>query len=110
EWQPADHPTRMYKYTGSPLTGLFSGKTLEAEVTFSPNPATDQLRVQIETAEPAEFTLLLNDAQGRLIDRKTIDKSAQGNAQFDLSTLTPGVYTLTVSSGKGYLTKKFVKQ
>jgi len=100
----------MYKYVGSPLTGLFSGQTLEAEISLAPNPATDQLRVQIETAEPAEFTLLLNDAQGRLIDRKTIEKTAQGNAQFDLRTLPSGIYTLTVSSVKGYLTKKFVKQ
>ncbi len=110
EWQPADHPTRMYKYTGSPLTGLFSGQTLEAEISLAPNPASDHLRVQIETSEPAEFMFLLNDAQGRLIDRKTIDKTAQGNARFDLNSLPAGIYTLTVSSGKGYLTKKFVKQ
>lgn len=110
EWQPADHPTRMYKYTGNPLTGLFSGQTLEAEVNLSPNPATDQLRVQIKTAEPVEFTLLLNDAQGRLIDRKTIDKTAEGNAQFDLTNFPAGIYTLTVSSEKGYLTQKIVKQ
>ncbi len=110
EWQPADHPTRMYKYVGSPLTGLFSGQTLEAEISLAPNPATDQLRVQIETSEPAELMFLLNDAQGRLIDRKTIDKTAQGNTRFDLNSLPAGIYTLTVSSGKGYLTKKFVKQ
>lgn len=110
EWQPADHATRMYKYSGNPLTGLFSGQTLKAEISLAPNPATDQMRVQIETKEPAEFILLLNDAQGRLIDRKTIDKTAQGNARFDLNNLPAGIYTLTVSSGKGYLTKKFVKQ
>lgn len=110
EWQPADHPTRMYKYVGNPLTGLFSGQTLKAEVSLAPNPASDYLRVQIETAEQIEFTLLLNDMQGRLMDRKTIDKTAQGNIQFDLRTLPSGVYTLTVSSGNGYLTKKIVKQ
>jgi len=54
--------------------------------------------------------VLLNDAQGRLIDHKTIDETAQGNARFDLRTLPPGVYTLTVSNEKGCLSKKFVKQ
>ncbi|HRI61977.1 MAG TPA: T9SS type A sorting domain-containing protein [Saprospiraceae bacterium] len=110
EWQPADHLTRMYKYVGNPLTGLFSGLTLDAEVSTSPNPTTDQLNVQIKTAEPAEFVLLLNDLQGRLIDRKTIEKTALGNAQFDVNGLPAGVYSLTVSSSKGYLTKKVVKQ
>ena len=110
EWQPADHATRMYKYTGNPLTGLFSGVTLDATVNTSPNPASDQLHVQVETTEPAVFTLLLNDLQGRLIDHKTIEKTVQVNAQLDVSRLPAGIYSLTVSSEKGYLVKKFVKQ
>lgn len=110
EWQPADHTTRMYKYAGNPLTGLFSGVALDATVHTSPNPATGLLHVQIETAAPAEFTLLLNDLQGRLIDRKTIDQTAQGRAQLDVSALPAGLYTLTISNEKGFVTKKIVKQ
>ncbi len=50
EWQPTGHKNRMYKYTGSPLVGLFSGLELDARVTLSSNPASDFLQVQIEVA------------------------------------------------------------
>jgi len=110
EWQPLDHATRMYKYAGSPLSGLLSGRTLEAELTLAPNPVTDRLRVQIKTAEPSECILLLNDAQGRLVGQKTLDKNSPVNTEFDLSQLPAGVYTLTVSNSAGFLSKKVVKQ
>lgn len=110
EWQPATHPSRMYKYIGNPLVGLFSNRELEAQVALSPNPASDVLLVQIEVADPLDFVLLLNDMEGRLIERKTLDKTVQGNIQFDMKGLSSGVYALTVSTEKGYLTRKITKQ
>lgn len=109
EWQPIDHPTRMYKYNGSPLTGLFSGLELDAEITVGPNPASEYIQVQIETVLPTGFVLLLNDAQGRLIERQELDKTAEGNARFDMSRLPVGMYTLTVSSPNGYRTQTLYK-
>ncbi len=109
EWQPTGHATRMYKYAGSPLTGLLSGIVLDARVTVGPNPTVDQVNVEIEVAEPAEFLLLLHDAQGRLMERRTVGKTAVGNTRFDLSHLPAGLYTLTVSSEKGYLTRVISK-
>jgi photosystem II stability/assembly factor-like uncharacterized protein len=110
EWQPADHATRMYKYSGSPLVGLFSGRELDAKVTLGPNPATDFLQLQIEVEEPMEFRLLLHDIHGRLIDQKNTQQTAQANVQFDLSNLPVGMYTLTVSSAEGHLTRSIAKQ
>lgn len=109
EWQPTGHATRMYKYAGSPLTGLLSGLALDARVTLSPNPTADQVNVEIEVAEPAEFLLLFHDAQGRLIERRFLEKTSVGNARFDLSHLPAGVYTLSVSSQRGYLTRAISK-
>ncbi len=109
ERQSTSHYTRMYKYVGDPLVGLFSGLELDAQVTLSPNPTSDVLRVQIEVAEPAEFVLLLNDMQGRLIERKVLEKTAAGNVQFNLNHLPAGVYFVTVSSIKGHLTRTISK-
>ena len=109
ELQPANHATRMYKYAGSPLVGLFSGLELDARVTLGPNPTSDFLNVQIEVTEPAEFMLMLHDIQGRLIARKNLEKTAQGNAKFDLSNVPAGIYTLTVSTEKGHLTRAVSK-
>ena len=110
EWQSTNHHTRMYKYAGDPLVGLFSGLELDAQVTLSPNPASEALQVQIEVAEPTDFVLLLNDLQGRLIERKTLDQTAQGSARFDISRLPAGLYTLTVSCEKGHLTRTVSKK
>ena len=109
EWQPADHPTRMYKYAGSPLVGLFSGLELDARVTLGPNPAADFLNVEIAVAEPTQMLLLLHDAQGRLLDQKNLEKTAHGHVRFDLGNVPNGVYTLTVSTDKGHLTRSVSK-
>ncbi len=109
EWQPNDHATRMYKYAGSPLTGLFSGQVLNAHITLGPNPVADVLQVQFEVAAPTDFVLLLHDQQGRLIERKNLNETMQGNAQFDLKRLPAGSYTLTVSTKQGHLTRTIIK-
>lgn len=109
-WQPVGMTTRMYKYNGNPLVGLFSGIALDANVTLAPNPASDLMHVRIQVADPTVFTLLLNDAQGKLIERKTLEPTADASATFDIHRLPAGAYTLTVSSEKGFLTKKVIKQ
>lgn len=103
-------PTKLFRYTGSPITGLFERKPLDINLSVSPNPASDFVKIAWSAPTPDDFWVLLNDAQGRLIDRKTIKETAQGDVQFDLTKLPPGIYSLTVSGKKGHLTKKFVKQ
>ena len=103
-------PTKIFRYTGSPITGLFERNTLDINLAVSPNPASDFIKIAWSAPAPDDFLVLLNDMHGRLIDRKTTEKTAQGNAQFYLSQLPAGVYSITVSSEKGYLSKKFVKQ
>ena len=110
EWQPADHPTRMYRYTGDPLSGLLSGKVLDAEVSVFPNPASDFVLVKVETAQTADFLLLVNDAQGRLVERIVFEKTNSVNTSVDLKELPTGVYTLTVSTSEGVTSQKIVKQ
>lgn len=109
EWQPATHATRMYKYAGDPLTGIFSGQTLEAKITLSPNPAADRLFLQIEAETPESYVVLINDSRGMLAYKQVLEKEAAGQIQIGLEGLTPGTYTLTLSSTRGYATRKFVK-
>ncbi|MCB9040069.1 MAG: T9SS type A sorting domain-containing protein [Lewinellaceae bacterium] len=110
EWQPANHPTRMYQYAGSPLSGLLSGKPLDAELTVFPNPASDFASVQVKTAQPLDFLLLLNDAQGRLVERQVFQKTDSFSASLGLQALPAGWYTLTVSTREGVVVRKVLKQ
>lgn len=111
EWQPLDHATRMYSYNGDPLiSGILSGKPLDAEVAAFPNPTLDFLKVNASAAQPAEFHLLLNDANGRLLEHQQFDKTTDLSASLDLRSYPAGIYSLTVSNGTGSLTKQIVKQ
>lgn len=110
EWQSADHPTRMYRWAGDPLSGLLSGKALEAEVEAFPNPASDFVSVKVKMPKPADFLLLVNDAQGRLVERRVFEKTDLVNAAVDLRSWAPGLYSVTVSTAEGSLARKVLKQ
>ncbi len=110
EWQPADHPTRMYRWAGDPLSGLLSGKPLDAEVSVFPNPASDFVSVEIKAPQAADFLLLVNDAQGRLVERRVFEKTNTVSASLDVRSLPAGVYTLTLSTRDGMSARQFVKQ
>ncbi len=110
EWQPADHPTRMYKYAGDPLSGLLSGKSLDAEVEVFPNPASDFISVKVKTAQAADFLLLVNDAQGRLVERRVFEKTNLVNVSLDLRSLPAGMYSVTLSTAGGVAIRKVLKQ
>ncbi|MFN4257133.1 MAG: hypothetical protein ACK4Q5_19195 [Saprospiraceae bacterium] len=109
ELQPADHPTRMYKYAGDPLTGLLQAKQLDAEFSVLPNPSADFISANVKSSQKTDFLLLLNDSQGRLIERIRVPEGSNFSKTFDLRGLPAGVYNLTLSSSAGHLTRSFVK-
>ena len=112
EWgpiDPTDHTTRVYKYTGGPLVGLYSPNNLDAEVLISPNPASKIAQVKVQVTDPADFLILLNDVSGKLLKSISLKNTAEFTQDFDLQGLAPGTYTLTISSEKGSLTRKFLK-
>lgn len=110
EFQQLDHPTRLFKYTGSPLVGLFSPASIDAEVSISPNPAADVFQVKVQAEQVADFLLLLNDAQGRLISQQTVNGQSDFTAMFPVSHLPAGPYVLTVANAEGRKSLAVVKQ
>lgn len=110
EWLTTGHPIKMYRYTGNPMLGVFTGNTLDARVVCAPNPVSERLCVEVTADQPAAYCLLLNDEQGRLVARKQIEAGAPARAEFDVKNLPAGFYYLTVSGEKGYLSRKIVRQ
>lgn len=106
-----DHGTKIFKYAGSPLAGLFTPTDLNAKITVFPNPVVDKLNIDINFAVPSsEFVILLNSLDGKLVmDRKVSQSGKIYQDELDLKSIAPGTYILTISSAEGHSTKTIIK-
>lgn len=109
EFQQLSHPTRLFQYTGSPLVGLLTPAILDAEVTLSPNPASDVVRVQVRAREVEDFWVLLSDVQGKLLRKVELNGVDTFDKEWNVADLPAGVYTVTVSSARGSLSRVLTK-
>lgn len=112
EWGPiipTDHSTRVFKYIGSPIVGLLSPTPLTAEVSISPNPATDFIQIELKNEEPSTYWCLLNDAQGRLVRKIAIEKTNRFSQKMDLTDLPNGIYTLTIANENSSISRQIAK-
>jgi hypothetical protein len=106
-----DHGTKIFKYAGSPLAGLFTPTDLNAKITVFPNPVVDKLNIDINFSVPSsEFVILLNSLDGKLVmDRKVTQSGKIYQDELDLKSIAPGTYILTISSAEGHTTKTIIK-
>lgn len=82
-------------------------EVLKANTNVFPNPAMNTLNVVISESEIDGFTLTVFDLQGKERMRKAYETR---NAQMEITELKGGVYFLNISTDKGQITKRFVKQ
>ncbi|ASZ10745.1 T9SS type A sorting domain-containing protein [Chitinophaga pendula] len=71
-----------------------------------PNPFKDQLGISVADSKGQQLEVHVYDANGRNVLPL---KHIHSGQQLDLSLLPPGVYILTVKTGKGVLTTKVLK-
>jgi hypothetical protein len=74
-----------------------------------PNPFDDFVNIRINTTSPSSpITLRLTDAAGRIVVLKTIQEN-QNDFNVDVSQLTQGIYTLSLSTSEQHFVKRLVK-
>jgi len=89
-------------YTSCNLTNVSIRELDEAEVRIYPNPADDH--IIIEFSDESKITsAIFYDKSGR----KVLEISPSGN-ELDVSSLSPGLYLLKLSTGNNYVTKKVI--
>ncbi|MEX2597899.1 MAG: T9SS type A sorting domain-containing protein [Salibacteraceae bacterium] len=79
------------------------------EVLVYPNPATDQLTVQLPERAQQTAGLNIYAVDGRCVVQSII-VSSKDKVQLDISALSKGMYVLVVHSGSETFTARFVKQ
>lgn len=80
-------------------------------LTVYPNPTQDVLNVAIQNCTEDEVNLQLFNELGQVVIERTL-KISQGLVEdvFDVSKLTPGVYTISLKTREGMKTQKIVKE
>ena len=113
KWQYVDalSPTLVYRYTGSPLTGLLShAPLLDLDVTISPNPTTDKVTIDLTSNVDENYWILLNDLNGNLVYRYDKLSGSHWKHEINVSALPAGTYTLTIANQKGIRTECIIIQ
>jgi uncharacterized delta-60 repeat protein len=87
-------------------TNQLLGITANTALTFDlfPNPAEDQIAIHLPIAQGV---ITIRSAIGAVVARQQIGSMHE---TVTISSLSPGVYTLTVDSGNGSSTQRFVKR
>jgi len=76
---------------------------IDEGITIHPNPATTTLNIEL----PQSCTAELRNIKGVLIETKTLQANA---TQWNIETLPPGLYMLTLRNNDWVITRKFVKK
>ncbi len=110
EYQNDTSKTMVYRYIGSPLSGLWSGDILRGQFTAYPNPVSSaELNLNLEGFDSGDYTLLINNINGELIHRQNISFDSRQQIIIPTNLWQSGVYVLTLTSAKGSVTRKVVK-
>jgi hypothetical protein len=86
----------------NPVVGIPDLKQQRNDIQIYPNPARDNL--QISSSENIEG-LMICDQYGRLV----LSPPSENNT-IDVSALESGMYFLIISTEKGQISKKFIKE
>ncbi|CAH0999302.1 hypothetical protein LEM8419_00600 [Neolewinella maritima] len=80
------------------------------ELSLFPNPARENLTVDLVSDYTGRVEFIVTDATGRRVKQLSADKSSESHRmQIELGTLTSGVYQLQVIEGDQQSMKQFVK-
>lgn len=110
EYENNGLPTNIYKYVGNAIVGMFKPDKAEARFGVMPNPSPDGVfTVTVQSEQPDDFVLLVNDVNGKLISKQTFANTALINQTVDLGNLPAGMYSFTISNKTGHVTEKAFK-
>ncbi len=75
----------------------------------TPNPFTEQLRLEVTVFEPVFLELSINDLQGKTVLTERLAVSSTTIRDFDLGKIPSGTYLLVLKNGKGEWVERLVK-
>jgi photosystem II stability/assembly factor-like uncharacterized protein len=83
---------KVFTYNGTALTGLLTPSVLDAKISLSPNPAADQLNIQLTYKESSNFRLNINDLSGALVYFEDFKDVSNINKSLNIKQFPSGTY------------------
>jgi hypothetical protein len=97
------------------ITPQFNSAVQDQQVTYgemkiSPNPAKDEIKIEMNLAEPDNYAIALIDLSGRVVFNKIISEGATGiiSNNIMLPELPSGLYQVTIHGGSQWFTSSLV--
>lgn len=78
-------------------------------VTVTPNPFSQQLRLEVTVSEPSSFQMMLRDLNGKTVFTEQLSVASTTVRSFDFGHLPAGTYLLILKNGKGEWVERIVK-
>ena len=99
----------MSDYYYSPHTVDIVDIQTKHTINIYPNPASDRIKIQIETLQPETVQMVLYDIVGRKISEiSMLEVSQQFVYDMDVSNFAKGIYMLRIATSKGQVMRKIV--
>jgi hypothetical protein len=112
-WLPAspeDIQTAYSLHLFDPLATSIENIEGLGVVSISPNPNEGIFNLDYNLLEAEVSSVQLVDISGKLIFEKLISPSKTGEVSFDLSGVSSGIYVCRLTTDKGVISKKVIKQ
>lgn len=77
------------------------------QISVSPNPARDEVRVEFIGADPTELNAILLDGNGAYVKDVLLNTGVIN--KLDISSLSPGVYTIQTNINEEQFNQRFIK-
>jgi len=98
------------KFSYSPVRKL-SGRAFAMDVKAGPNPTSGSLTVSVTSQQKGLLTITVSDLTGRTLKSMQVVKNGEVLTQLvDVSSFSPGMYTLRVKGGESDQVMKIVKR
>ena len=81
----------------------------ETALNLFPNPAQDQLTVDLDLENPGPALIMIASAEGKILLIREYDSLQNENLSFDISNYPAGSYFVRVGTEEGTKTKQFIK-
>ncbi len=121
-------PQTSFFYDYTDLTWYYTTRTPIVQMDFTPlsidetdlftnvvvyqNPVNEELNIDFTIENATDISIEIIDLAGKTVATKTMDNAAKGTQTvgFNTADFASGVYTVTIESTNGKLTRKFIKK